>query len=201
MLYSVQRRSSSWSYNMSTLTPRSQPLDVAIVGGGIIGLTLAIGLLRRNINVKIYEQAQSFREIGAGVAFSPNAQRAMKELHPDILDALHAVATANGDPENPADSFRYVDGFNPSTKRTGEGEPGEEEEELLFKLYTGKRGFDGCHRAHFLEELVKLVPEGVVEFKKRLDTYEDSAGSDKVTLKFCDGTTAQADTRKCMHHQ
>ena len=33
------------------------PFEVAIVGGGIAGLTLAIGLLHRNIVFKIYERA------------------------------------------------------------------------------------------------------------------------------------------------
>lgn len=53
----------------------NQPFDVAIVGGGIIGLMVAMGLMKRNINVKIYEQSRSFREIGAGVAFTANAIR------------------------------------------------------------------------------------------------------------------------------
>jgi len=49
---------------MSTTKP-----NLAIVGGGISGVVLAIALLRRGIDVQIYEQAHAFGEIGAGVAF------------------------------------------------------------------------------------------------------------------------------------
>lgn len=35
----------------------SKPFNIAIVGGGISGLTLAIGLLERNIPITIYEAA------------------------------------------------------------------------------------------------------------------------------------------------
>jgi salicylate hydroxylase len=35
----------------------SKPFNIAIVGGGISGLTLAIGLLRHNIPITIYEAA------------------------------------------------------------------------------------------------------------------------------------------------
>lgn len=37
---------------------------IAIVGGGISGLVLAIGLVKRGISVQIYEQARHFGEIG-----------------------------------------------------------------------------------------------------------------------------------------
>ena len=64
---------------------------------------------------------------------------------------------------------------------------------MLFKLYAGVRGFEGCHRAHFLDALVKYLPEGLVEFRKRLDTVTDRQDGGKVELKFCDGTSAKAD--------
>ena len=42
-----------------------QPIEVAIVGGGIGGLALAIGLQQYpHVRVKIYEAASKFAEIG-----------------------------------------------------------------------------------------------------------------------------------------
>jgi len=41
-------------------------LDVAIVGGGIIGVVIALGLLQRGFRVTIYEKADDFHEMGAG---------------------------------------------------------------------------------------------------------------------------------------
>ena len=51
----------------------SSECDVAIVGGGIGGLTLAISLMRQSISVQIFEQDAELREIGAGVAIGGNA--------------------------------------------------------------------------------------------------------------------------------
>ncbi|MGH8966977.1 MAG: FAD-dependent monooxygenase, partial [Actinomycetes bacterium] len=55
-------------------------VDVAIVGGGLGGLTLAISLLRRSVSVEVFEQAAELREIGAGVAIAGNATRLLREL-------------------------------------------------------------------------------------------------------------------------
>lgn len=40
--------------------------SVAIVGGGISGVCLAIALVNRGIKIQLFEQAKSFAEIGAG---------------------------------------------------------------------------------------------------------------------------------------
>ncbi|MEZ0302913.1 MAG: FAD-dependent oxidoreductase, partial [Hyphomicrobiaceae bacterium] len=45
---------------------------VLIVGAGIGGLTCALALLQRGIDVEVYEQATELREIGAGVQISAN---------------------------------------------------------------------------------------------------------------------------------
>lgn len=66
----------------------SKPLEIAVIGGGIAGLTLAIALHARDVAVTVYEQAPKFGEIGAGVSFTPNALQAMKICHPGVYDAL-----------------------------------------------------------------------------------------------------------------
>ena len=40
---------------------------VAIIGGGIGGLTLALALRRRGIDAVVHEQAPELREVGAAV--------------------------------------------------------------------------------------------------------------------------------------
>ena len=101
---------------MSDFIIQEQPLEVAIVGGGIIGLVLALGLIRRGVKVKVYEQARSLREIGAGVAFTANAIKCMELIEPDIVAALRSVATSNGDPNNPNDYLQWVDGYSKNTE-------------------------------------------------------------------------------------
>lgn len=54
--------------------------DVAIVGGGIGGLTLAIGLRQELMSVQVFEQDADLREIGAGIAIGGNATRLLERL-------------------------------------------------------------------------------------------------------------------------
>ena len=70
--------------------------SIAIIGGGIGGLTLAIGLLKYpHIDVQIYESAPSFGEIGAGITIGPNAQRAFELIGNGMKEAFTRHATPN----------------------------------------------------------------------------------------------------------
>jgi 2-polyprenyl-6-methoxyphenol hydroxylase-like FAD-dependent oxidoreductase len=51
---------------------------VAIIGGGIGGLTAANALSRAGIETAVYEAAAELREIGAGVALHPNAMKVLR---------------------------------------------------------------------------------------------------------------------------
>ena len=74
----------------TSISSESKAFNVAIIGGGIGGLALAIGLLKHShIDVQVYESAPSFGEIGAGVAFGPNAQRALELIGNGVDVALH----------------------------------------------------------------------------------------------------------------
>ena len=54
--------------------------SVAIIGGGIGGLTAALALLQGGFDVHIYEQARWLSEVGAGINVSPNASRVLIRL-------------------------------------------------------------------------------------------------------------------------
>ncbi|MGW7531849.1 FAD-dependent monooxygenase [Amycolatopsis sp. NPDC054798] len=67
---------------------------VAIVGGGIGGLTLALALRERGIGAEVYERSAQLREIGAAVALSANGSRVLERLGlRDELAACSAVPT------------------------------------------------------------------------------------------------------------
>jgi salicylate hydroxylase len=53
---------------------------IAIIGGGIGGLAAALALIRRGIDVDVYEQAPVLRELGAGVQVSANGTRILHAL-------------------------------------------------------------------------------------------------------------------------
>lgn len=158
--------------------------EVAIIGGGITGLALAIGLLQRNIKFTIYERAQTFREIGAGIGFTPNAERAMMALNPALHAAFRKVAAQNDE-----DYFYYVDGYNHSEENPGH-------EDTILKLYLGERGFEGCRRPDFMTEMIKLIPSEHVQLDKDLVSATDNEGNEGVHLSFRDGSTARADIGK-----
>jgi salicylate hydroxylase len=54
--------------------------SIAIVGGGIGGLTAAACLLRAGFDVHVYEQASRLSEVGAGINIGPNASRILHRL-------------------------------------------------------------------------------------------------------------------------
>ena len=69
-------------------------MRVAVVGGGIGGLAAALALLRRGIDVEVYEQAPALKEVGAGIQLAPNCVRALYELGLEPALAPLACETA-----------------------------------------------------------------------------------------------------------
>ena len=65
-------------------------LDVAIVGGGIAGLSLALNLHRHGIGARVYEVAPEVKELGVGITLLPHASRELFQL--GLEQAIRAVA-------------------------------------------------------------------------------------------------------------
>lgn len=68
----------------------------------------------------------------------------------------------------------------------------------IFEIhYTNNDLAGGVHRAHFLDELLKLIPASVSKLGKRLvDISTAVDGSQDAVLHFSDGTTAQRKYKK-----
>jgi salicylate hydroxylase len=157
-----------------------KPISVAIVGGGIGGLSLAIGLLRYpHINVSVYEAAPEFKEISAGLALGPNAQRALEKISPEAAQGFKEIATSNTSPEFQNTWFEFRNGIS-----------GPQEGIFLSKC-ENETGQQNVYRAKFLNVLAALVPRSISHFDKRLTAIEDR--EDGVRMQFADGTTAEAD--------
>jgi salicylate hydroxylase len=66
----------------------SRKLRIALIGGGLGGLTAAVALARNGFETHIFEQASELREIGAGITLSPNATKVLCALGlEDLLKA------------------------------------------------------------------------------------------------------------------
>ena len=55
-------------------------MRVLVAGGGIGGMAAALALLRRGIDVDVYEQARELKEVGAGVQLAANGTRVLYAL-------------------------------------------------------------------------------------------------------------------------
>src|SRR6201995_3164577 len=58
----------------------AQPLNIAIIGAGMGGLATAATLRRTGITVTVYEQAQQFTRLGAGIQVGCNAMKVLRKL-------------------------------------------------------------------------------------------------------------------------
>ena len=168
---------------------------VAIIGGGLGGVILAIGLLRRGIPIHIYQSGGAFAEIGAGVTIGPNAVRALSLNSPDLLEAFNKHVTVNA---NAPSSFLAVRRGIPlsSSSSSSPDDDNNDKNNLLFDLtndesapnWTSSPARMAVHRANFLDGVVKFIPMDSVSFNKSLVAISDSDSS-SVKLTFADGTT------------
>ena len=69
------------------------PLKVAIVGGGIAGLALALGLHRHGIAAQVFEAAPRITEIGVGITLLPHGMREIALL--GLADQVLAAGIEN----------------------------------------------------------------------------------------------------------
>jgi salicylate hydroxylase len=144
-------------------------LRVAVVGGGIGGLTAAIALSRAGLDVRVYEQAEEFTEVGAGVALGPNAVRLLDRL--GLESGLAAIASR----PTAYQRRRWHDGKILADSRSG---------------VLGRRMSLTVHRAHLLDLLARSAG-GASLWPGRRCTAVEQAGT--VRLTFADGSTAEAD--------
>src|SRR3569833_821843 len=145
--------------------------------------------MQRNIAFHIYAAAAAFGEIGAGVAFGPNAIRALALTSPLLTEVLNRHATDNDDAEL-ATTFLSV------ARGTAEG--GTYGEHLLHLKSSaasmrgaGPEARRSVHRARFLNDIAALLPPDSATFGKSLAAVEDAEDGGYL-LKFADRTTATA---------
>jgi 6-hydroxynicotinate 3-monooxygenase len=147
---------------------------IAIVGAGIAGLTAAATLRKLGLRPAIYEQAEAFARIGAGIQMNPNAMKVLRGL--GLEERIRCV------------------GFAPEVGYNREWDSGE-----ITYLHPMGAAIEqrfgapdiSLHRAELHAALTSINPPGVVHFNKKLVGL-DRAGRG-LRLAFADGSTVHAD--------
>jgi 2-polyprenyl-6-methoxyphenol hydroxylase-like FAD-dependent oxidoreductase len=55
-------------------------MEIAVIGGGIVGLALALNLHQRGMTCRVYESVPEIRELGVGITLLPHAMRELATL-------------------------------------------------------------------------------------------------------------------------
>ncbi|MEM9999180.1 MAG: FAD-dependent monooxygenase [Bacteroidota bacterium] len=150
----------------------TQATRIAIVGGGIGGLSAAIALRQAGFEATVYERAPAFGEVGAGISLWPNATRALHRL--GVLDALRP----------------HTGPIHALNVRAADGR-------VLLRARTNTHADRDtapsvcAYRPALIDALRAALPDDACRTGKALTSLDER--TDGVTVHFADGTSAEAD--------
>lgn len=139
-------------------------MRIAIIGGGVGGLSAALALRQCGFAPEVFEQADELLEVGAAIAVWPNAMRVLTRL------GVGEAAAGRAGVLRRARWLRH-DG------RTLKG----------FELPEGDAPAVALHRADLQTALRRALPPPSLHLGKRLVRYAPDGG--EARAEFADGTT------------
>lgn len=141
---------------------------IAVIGGGIAGLGLALGLKRKGIDCDVYEAVSEVRELGVGITLLPHAMRELAAL--GLQERLEAVAIENLESVffNRYGQFIYSE---PRGRHAGYPLP-------ELGIHRGK-----LHRIMYEEAIAALGPQRLHTGYRCVGVEQDDNGA---TLRFID---------------
>jgi 2-polyprenyl-6-methoxyphenol hydroxylase-like FAD-dependent oxidoreductase len=146
---------------------------IAVIGGGIGGLTAAQAMRKHGLDITVYEAAPELKEIGAGVSLSPNAMKALRSL--ELETVVRDVAWQS--------THQLLRNW-----RTGR---------IISDTPTAgmaeRFGASGCtaHRADLLDALSVGLPGEIIKLGARCVSVENLAQG--AVARFNDGSEVEAD--------
>jgi 2-polyprenyl-6-methoxyphenol hydroxylase-like FAD-dependent oxidoreductase len=143
-----------------------------VVGAGIGGLSAALALRAKGIDVTVYERMPELREVGSGLTLWVNAMRSLEKF-----DAKEPIA-ARGAEVHKIEN-RRADGHAYKSLPIAE---------IAEKYGTHSVSI---HRGELQSGLAQLLPEGVVRLNAQLTGFEQD--QEGVTARFADGNEDRAD--------
>jgi 2-polyprenyl-6-methoxyphenol hydroxylase-like FAD-dependent oxidoreductase len=147
-------------------------VKIAVIGGGIGGLTAAIALARQGMAVEVYEQAPALEEVGAGVGLWPNAMAALELIGLSGPVTRLAARVDRQGLMRPDGSWLLCLPAELMTQRWG-------------------AGFVTVHRAELQQLLAAELDPAVIHLGARCTGFEDNGRA--VVARFADGREVQAD--------
>ena len=151
------------------MSPAAHDRRALIVGAGIGGLSAAVALRNSGWNVRVFEQAESPRELGFGVALAPNAIAALRELGVADVVLSHGFQPRRGE-------FRRPDG---TVVKRAELPPNAVGGPMLVALRPALHG-----------ALLDAVGVDTISLSARVTGFQQSG---RVTIQMSGGDTADGD--------
>jgi zeaxanthin epoxidase len=181
-----------------------RPLKVAIAGGGVGGLTAALCMLKRGIDVTVYEKTAAFQRFGGPIQFASNALSVLKEIDDKLFDRVMEKFTFTGtrtcgikDGLRADGSFRMTDDsldylWNPDAPADWFVKfPLKECADLYGLPYTGV--IDRPDLQDILIDECKAIKPDFIFNGNAVASYESHGKGKGVTVTLEDGTTGDFD--------
>jgi salicylate hydroxylase len=149
-------------------------LKIAIIGGGVGGLTAALALRACGFSPQVFEQTARFTRIGADINLTPNAVRALDGL--GLGDVLRERAA------------------RPTHRISRMWDSGEETSRLeMAEMAERKYGAPQLtvHRADLLDALEDALPDQIIRHGKQATALEQT--DQDAVVRFADGSETRAD--------
>ncbi len=157
-----------------SISSDSKNITVAIVGGGIAGLALALGLKRKGLSCEVYESVPEIKELGVGITLLPHGMRELAAL--GVQDKLEAAGIENLESVffNRYGQYIYSE---PRGRHAGYAVP-------EVGIHRGK-----LHRILFDETVTQIGAEHIHTGHRCVGVDQDETGA---TVHFVDPTTGHA---------
>src|SRR6478735_622246 len=143
-------------------------MNAIIIGAGIGGLTAAIALRQRGIDVTVYEAASEIKAVGAGIIMATNAMQVFQRL--GVADKVKE----NG--------YKLIGGeIADQTWRSIQKIDGE------YAIEKYGIGSFAIHRAALQQVLINELPEGIIRINHKVESVSQT--NTNASVKFENGTT------------